>query len=180
MYECFKEKLAGEVPISRDELKWAISKGVDVTRVDTPRVKKMKSIILSIHPQWAQEIYAGNKTFEFRRVFSAHVKRVFLYETAPIQKITGVFEAGFITEAGNEFFLENTLRSQKSSMTIKELLSYKGDREFIKTISILNPRKFKKPLDMEMAVPQNFRYISNRLAGIFFVRGFGVGIYDNF
>jgi len=137
----------------------------------------MKSIILSIHSKWAQEIYARNKIFEFRRVFPAReIRYVFLYETDPVQKITGVFRPGSIFTLSCGYALNTALRSQKSGMTIKELLDYKGDREFIKAITVLNPRKLKKSLNMSMAVPQNFRYISNDQAGAYLTLGFGMKI----
>lgn len=58
------------------------------------------NIILSIHPKWAKLIYEGQKTVEWRKVipscllpiYSMHdAIRVYLYETAPVKKVTGYF-----------------------------------------------------------------------------------------
>ena len=58
------------------------------------------NIILSIHPKWAKLIYECKKTIEWRKVipscllpiYSKHdAIRVYLYETAPVKKVTGYF-----------------------------------------------------------------------------------------
>lgn len=47
---------------------------------------------MSIKPEWAKKIYSGEKTVEWRKTkpknFSIENK-IFLYETAPIKKVTG-------------------------------------------------------------------------------------------
>lgn len=55
-----------------------------------------KAILLSIHPKWAKLIYEGKKTIEWRKNKpSLNMQRtpirVFLYETAPVCKVTGYF-----------------------------------------------------------------------------------------
>lgn len=51
------------------------------------------NVLLSIHPKWADKIYSGEKTIEFRKSFPKNFDfqkdRVFLYETAPVKKVTG-------------------------------------------------------------------------------------------
>lgn len=53
-----------------------------------------KAILLSIHPKWAAKIYADDKWIEWRKSIPKQVKegtKVYLYETAPMCKITGYF-----------------------------------------------------------------------------------------
>lgn len=56
----------------------------------------MKAILLSIKPEWAEKIYKGEKTIEWRKSRpkldrnNRHT-RVYLYETAPVRRITGYF-----------------------------------------------------------------------------------------
>ena len=51
------------------------------------------NIILSIHPKWAKLIYEGKKTLELRKNIPMNtVNIVYLYETAPICKVTGFFK----------------------------------------------------------------------------------------
>lgn len=49
-------------------------------------------IILSIKPSYAKKILSGEKTYELRRVVPArNIETVYLYETAPVQMVTGKF-----------------------------------------------------------------------------------------
>lgn len=51
------------------------------------------NILLSIHPEHARKIYAGEKRIEFRttmpRKYDLCIDKIFLYETAPICAVTG-------------------------------------------------------------------------------------------
>lgn len=50
------------------------------------------NILLSIKPEYAKLIYEGNKTIEYRKDFPKFVlwgSKIFLYETAPIKRVTG-------------------------------------------------------------------------------------------
>lgn len=51
------------------------------------------NIILSIHPKWVKLIYEGKKTLEWRKNTpnADFIDKVFLYETAPVRKVTGFF-----------------------------------------------------------------------------------------
>lgn len=53
-----------------------------------------KAVILSIHPNWAEKIYSGEKAVEWRKTFPTEATPgmpVLLYETAPVCKVTGLF-----------------------------------------------------------------------------------------
>ena len=50
------------------------------------------NILLSIKPEYAKLIYEGKKTIEYRKDFPKFVlwgSKIFLYETAPIKRVTG-------------------------------------------------------------------------------------------
>lgn len=51
------------------------------------------NVLLSIKPEWAQKIYSGEKTVEFRKNFPLKYNLcedyIFLYETKPICRVTG-------------------------------------------------------------------------------------------
>ena len=56
----------------------------------------MKAILLSIKPEWAEKIYNGEKTIEWRKSRpridrNNRHQRVYIYETAPVKRITGHF-----------------------------------------------------------------------------------------
>ena len=51
------------------------------------------SVLLSIKPIFADLIFAGTKTFEFRRSLftSRQVHRVLVYASSPVRRVVGVF-----------------------------------------------------------------------------------------
>lgn len=52
------------------------------------------NIVLAIHPKWASLIYSGEKTIEWRKSFPKIYyprMKIFLYETAPVCRVTGYF-----------------------------------------------------------------------------------------
>jgi predicted transcriptional regulator len=56
-------------------------------------------IMISIHPQFAQAIFRGEKTIEFRKLnVPKHVEYVVLYVTAPQSKIAGYFSVKGVVE----------------------------------------------------------------------------------
>ena len=49
--------------------------------------------ILSIKPQFVEEIVAGRKKFEYRKsVFKQPVEKVYIYSSAPVSKVVGEFQ----------------------------------------------------------------------------------------
>ncbi|MBF0554116.1 MAG: hypothetical protein HQK96_06090 [Nitrospirae bacterium] len=62
------------------------------------------NVILSIKPKYAAMIYDGNKTVELRRYFPVSPDKfdqtkdwVYLYESSPVQAITGKFSVSQVT-----------------------------------------------------------------------------------
>lgn len=55
--------------------------------------RECHSILLPIHPTYANLIYNNTKKFEFRKkLCKEYVDRIYLYETSPIKAVTGVVE----------------------------------------------------------------------------------------
>ena len=58
----------------------------------------MKAILLSIKPEWAEKIYSGEKTVEWRKsrpkLPAGRNIRIYLYETTPVKKVTGLMYVG--------------------------------------------------------------------------------------
>lgn len=53
----------------------------------------MSTILLSIHPDYAEKILDGKKHYEFRKILcSRKIDRILLYATAPIKKVVGEVE----------------------------------------------------------------------------------------
>ena len=51
----------------------------------------MNVCLMSIRPKWAKELYSGKKTVEFRKNSPSVGSVIFMYECAPVQRVTGAF-----------------------------------------------------------------------------------------
>ena len=50
----------------------------------------MRSILLSVNPEYVDKIFAGSKKYEYRkRLASKTVDKILIYSTAPIMKVVG-------------------------------------------------------------------------------------------
>lgn len=124
------------------------------------------NIVLSIHPKWAELIYSGKKTLELRKSFPKNfdpeLDKVYLYETAPVKKVTGYFclekrheEEELEIHILDDFFDEI---SEKSCVPRKQIDEYLkgGDLEIWR---IRTAVKFDKPFVLrEKRAPQSWMY----------------------
>lgn len=114
------------------------------------------NIILSIKPKWAELIYSGKKTIEWRKSFPTreNIECVYLYETAPVKKVTGFFLwDGF--ETLNFSIVSDLLIDPPEGIIdagcvpLEDLKKYKGDRFNLFGWKIKNPQKYKEPLNLD-------------------------------
>lgn len=122
------------------------------------------NIILSIHPKWAKLIYEGKKTIEWRKTLPKRADgftRIFLYETAPVCKVTGyVLFYGHDTVSPKNNCIKNVngyaicKAEQDVAMALivkygcvsrKDLVKYQGDSKSIFAWAVNSPRKFNTP-----------------------------------
>lgn len=109
------------------------------------------NIILSIKPKWAELIYSGKKTIEWRKSFPRYVKidKVLLYETAPVKAITG-----FFTLQEKPFFCVSSVCAQPEQIIasgcvpVVDLIKYRKNVDGILGWMIDNVTKFDKPLPL--------------------------------
>lgn len=126
-----------------------------------------KAILLSIHPEWAQRIFSGLKILEWRKSvpkFDGTIK-VYMYETSPIQKITGYFE---IVEEECFVQIEDPLHCDSTNIvfgqvTREDLANYKGNSKYLYGWRIHAPQKFKNPKTLAdfglKRPPQSWQYV---------------------
>lgn len=90
----------------------------------------MSVCLMSIKPKWAKELYSGKKTVEFRKSSPAVGSLVFLYESAPVRAVTGVFGVSAIlcSSAVHVWYATEKLKCVWKSGTVKsdELFEYAG------------------------------------------------------
>jgi len=126
------------------------------------------SVVLSIHPKWAELIYSGKKTAELRKSFpkdfDPELDRVYLYETAPVKKVTGFFllEHGHDEEelqCSDELFDDV---SKKSCVPRKQIDEYfKSGNGKLEIWRIRTAVKFDAPFELhEKRAPQSWMYAS--------------------
>jgi len=90
----------------------------------------MSAYLMSIKPKWAKELYSGKKTVEFRKSSPPVGSLVFLYESAPVRAVTGVFIVSAIlsSHASHVWYATKALKCVWKSGTVKrdDLFDYAG------------------------------------------------------
>lgn len=109
------------------------------------------NIILSIKPKWAELIYSGQKTIEWRKSFpkAENIDKVLLYETAPVKAITGFFTLQEIP-----FYLVSSVCAQPEQIIkngcvpMVDLIKYRANVDCIYGWMIDKVTKFEEPLPL--------------------------------
>lgn len=125
------------------------------------------NIILSIHPKWAEKIYKGEKTVEWRKGSPKRINpsKVFIYETAPVCKVTGyiVLEgfAGLNIKHASEFtYSEEAIK--RGCVSYEDLVKYQGNSGYITAWFIKEKVKFETPRTLAdfgfKRPPQSWQY----------------------
>lgn len=118
--------------------------------------------ILSIKPQFIEEIVAGKKKFEYRKsVFKQPVEKVYVYASAPISKVIGEFQpVDVVTGAPGDVWKETKEFSGITKILFDEY--YKG-RKIAYAIVIQNFVKYDCQVNLPkgMHAPQSFCYVES-------------------
>lgn len=123
--------------------------------------------ILSIKPQFVEEIVAGRKKYEFRKKgFKKPVKKVYVYATTPVCKIIGEFELGGVLEGNpNKIW---ALTNQMSGISEEYFKEYYYNKDVAFALEIKSFKSYKEPINpysmfSKFTPPQSFCYVSNEL-----------------
>jgi hypothetical protein len=129
----------------------------------------MTDAIFSIKHRYAELIYSGHKCVELRRMApKSPIERAWIYETAPVKRVTGWFEPGLIypamdCEALLERFGEEKCLGIKVAGTKDErllaMIEALGDRP-LHAISIERARRIS-PVELRIRPPQSWMYCRN-------------------
>ncbi len=112
------------------------------------------NIILSIKPKWAEKIYSGEKKIEWRKTCPSTVNegaKVYIYETAPICKVTGRFTYIGSTKVDAKNldlsyeFTYDSICVRAGCVKPEDLLKYQGNRASLKGWKIYTFEKFSEP-----------------------------------
>lgn len=121
-------------------------------------------VLLSIKPEFVEEIFSGKKRYEYRkRVFKREIESVVIYASKPVGKIVGEFTIKSILEESPQGIWDKT---QKFSGVSKEFFfEYFGDRDEAYAIEIDKIRIYQEPIDPyqgseKFVAPQSYKYLS--------------------
>ena len=117
------------------------------------------NVILSIHPKWAKLIYEGKKTVEWRKnqplysKFEFHwIDNVFLYETAPVRKVTGLIKLSAIRKMDVRKWFQHDNEClelmEKGCVPVEDLLKYQADKDALYAWMISATKCFVTPKDI--------------------------------
>lgn len=125
-------------------------------------------VLISIHPEYAQKILAGEKKLEFRRRWTRQpVKTLILYATAPIQRIVGIATVGGVTQ-GTPNELWHLTKQHDGGISRPKLLDYFKNTKTGVAIQLgkitpvpggIDPRTC---LGRDFRPPQSFRYLNQK------------------
>lgn len=116
--------------------------------------------ILSIKPEFVEEIVAGRKRYEYRKtVFKQRVEKVYVYASAPISKVIGEFQPVDVVSGEPAQVWAET--REFSGITKKFFDAYYKGRNTAYAIVIQNFVKYDKEKNLPKGshVPQSYCYV---------------------
>lgn len=125
----------------------------------------MTAILLSIKPEFAFAIFRGEKVYEFRKaVFkNREVNKVYVYASAPVSRVIGVFYINDILEMEPQELWSKT--SCGAGISEEYFYEYFFGRDRAYAISVDRTSLFDEPQRLQYMFgfghpPQSFRYVS--------------------
>ena len=134
-----------------------------------------KAVLLSIHPEWAEKIYSGEKEVEWRKTFPTEATPgmpVLIYETSPIRKVTGLFywiskEAFIIREPdfdGQEINPVAQKLIDAGCVTLEDLEKYQAENGRLYAWNVRGKMKFSEPRTLSdygvKRAPMSWQYVT--------------------
>ncbi|MDZ5583867.1 ASCH domain-containing protein [Enterococcus cecorum] len=124
-----------------------------------------EKVLLSIKPEFVNEIMSGRKKFEYRKkVFKRKdITTIVVYATKPLGKVVGEFEVDEIIEDTLDILWQETKRY--SGISKKFFDEYFKDRDSGFAIKIKSFTAYDKPIELSeydpnlKVAPQSFCYV---------------------
>lgn len=123
--------------------------------------------ILSIKPQFVNEIIAGRKGYEFRKKsFKKEVNTVFIYASSPVCRIIGEFQLGDVLEGSPEQIW--SLTAKQSGISKSFFDEYFMSHSIGYALEIKSFKRYKNPINPYKTIdgfraPQSFCYTEERV-----------------
>lgn len=127
-----------------------------------------RTALISIHPEYAEKIFAGEKKFEFRRRWTNRsVGTLFIYATAPVQRIVGFAKIARVTQ-GTPTQLWRLTQQVNGGISKSKLFAYFGSSKTGVAIELSKVTPMPSGIDPRLCLgrgfrpPQSFRYLSEK------------------
>lgn len=119
--------------------------------------------ILSIKPQFVEEIVAGRKKYEFRKKgFKEHVGKVYIYASSPVCRIVGEFVLGNVLEGNPDEIWSKT--NKAAGITREYFDEYYTNKDLAYALEIKSFKPYSEPINpytyfARFTPPQSYCYI---------------------
>lgn len=127
-----------------------------------------RAALISIHPEHVDKIVSGEKKLEFRRRWTSRsVSTLFIYATAPIQRIVGFAKIARIIQ-GTPYQLWRLTRELEGGISRRKLFTYLGGTKKGVAIELGNITLMPGGTDPRLCLgrhfrpPQSFRYLTEQ------------------
>ena len=120
------------------------------------------NVLLSIKPKYANAIIAGEKLVEFRKLaFKKNIDRVYIYSSAPEQRIIGYFTVDDIISDTPQKLWKKF--KNVGSISQDDFFEYFAEKQIGYSIKIKSVNKFRKSIDPKkifenFVAPQSYMY----------------------
>ena len=123
-----------------------------------PKVPKV--IVMSIKPKYAKAIYEGRKHWEFRKVPPPLYERIYIYESAPVSKVTGwlMFSeavTGIPLVVWDMVKTNRVFTKNLTGISYEDLVAYAG-KKLVTALRVYEPTRCEHPISFDAKPPQNW------------------------
>jgi predicted transcriptional regulator len=125
-------------------------------------MKMKKTMLMAIAPQYAELIFNGEKTIEYRRTWPREdVDKVLFYVTRPVKMVVGEADCGVMLRGYIDWLWRQT--ETRGGLSYEEYMTYFAGRAYAVGIELLNVKRYVTPKELsEFGVskaPQSFVYL---------------------
>ena len=127
-----------------------------------------KVIVMSLKPKYAKAIYEGRKNWEFRKTPPPLFKTIYIYESAPVSKITGTVlfseEIRGVPLSVYEIVKTNKCFTRNlPGITAFELEEYAGRLNLVSALRVHRAERLEHTITFSAKPPQNWGTFRGRL-----------------
>ena len=123
-----------------------------------PKVPKV--IVISIKPKYAKAIYEGRKHWEFRKAPPPLYERIYIYESAPVSKVTGWLYfsesvTGIPPVVWDIVKCSRVFTKNLTGISLEGLQAYAG-KKLVTALRVYEPTRCEHPISFVAKPPQNW------------------------